>query len=134
MKETMMKWINKELVKFFMASGIATVLDIGLFTLLVYLLKEAAPVWYIFIATVISRTTSLLVSYYLNKTFVFKQRNDRTCPLLNYLSLGLSSMLASAIIVTLFSRMLPANETRIKIFVDTILFWLGYFIQKIYIF
>lgn len=134
MKETMMKWINKELVKFFMASGIATVLDIGLFTLLVYLLKEAAPVWYIFIATVISRTTSLLVSYYLNKTFVFKQRNDRTRPLVKYLSLGLGSMLASAIIVTLFSRMLPINETLIKIVVDTILFWLGYFIQKIYIF
>ena len=125
----------KEFFKFTSSSLASTVVDLGIFALLVWLLKESAPTYYILIATVIARIISLLVNYFINAKLVFEEeKNNRRSAFIKYISLAIFDMLASALLVTLITRHLIPNETFNKMVVDSSLFFVGYAIQRKFIF
>jgi len=123
-----------EFLKFTSSSLTATVVDLSLFTLLVYFLRDYAPTFYILFATVIARIVAILVNYYLNANLVFKENKEREFPFPKYIALAIADIVASALLVTLIVGMIPLNETIIKMFVDTGLFFIGYVIQRKFIF
>jgi len=124
----------KEFFKFTASSLASTVVDLSLFALLVYFLRDLMPVFYILVATIIARIVSILVNYYLNAHVVFDENNERKLPFPKYIALAIFDILASALLVTLIVRVTPANETIIKMFVDSGLFFIGYVIQRKFIF
>ena len=123
-----------EFLKFSMSSLGSTVVDLVLFALVVFLLKDMAPQYYILIATIGARIVSILVNYNLNAKLVFVGEDDRKLPFFNYITLAVFDMLTSALLVTILVQYFSWNETLTKMLVDSCLFFLGFLIQKIYIF
>ena len=109
-------------------------LDVVIFTLLVMALKGIFPSHYILIATVAARVCSSLFNYIANKTLVFKARTKEGSAARYYL-LAIAQMAASAFLVTKIFSLIPgAGETIIKIVVDTILFFLSFYVQRKWVF
>lgn len=90
--------------------------------------------YYILVATVIARIVAILVNYYLNANVVFQESDERTLPFAKYIALAIFDMLASALFVTLLVGVFHINETFIKMLVDSALFFVGYIIQRKFIF
>ncbi|MGN8646367.1 glycosyltransferase [Gracilibacillus sp. HCP3S3_G5_1] len=107
-------------------------IDILLFALLSVLLKEAFPNSFIFYATIGARVLSSLFNYFVNKTFVFQNKSKRT--IYKYYTLSITQMLISSYGVYLIYMMIGSGEVVIKIFVDTILFLMSYYIQRVWVF
>jgi dolichol-phosphate mannosyltransferase len=123
-----------EFIKFTASSLASTTVDLGLFALLVFLLRNIGPEYYIFISTVIARIVSLLVNYNINAQLVFEEEEDRNFPFIKYISLALAEMLLSALLVYLLATNIELNETLAKMLVDGALFFAGYLIQRNFIF
>ena len=124
----------KEFVKFTTSSLASTVVDLALFALFVSFLKAQLPGTYILISTVAARIVSLLVNYLLNAKFVFAEDEGRKLPFAKYISLAIADMLASALFVSVLVNYLPVYEPFAKMFVDSSLFFVGYWIQQRFIF
>lgn len=121
-------------IRYLISAVSSFLLDVAVFTLLVMFLKGSLPDHYIFIATVISRGCSSLFNYIANKTLVFKTRVKEGSAA-RYYVLAVSQMAASALLVTeIFSLFPRTSETMVKIFVDTILFFLSFYIQRKWVF
>lgn len=123
-----------EFVKFSMSSLGSTVVDLGLFALLVFLLRDVTPVHYIVVATILARIVSLIVNYNINAKLVFKADDKREFPFFKYITLAVFDMLASALFVTLLVNQFSWDETLTKMLVDSSLFFIGFLVQKLYIF
>lgn len=126
------KNIFKVFVKYIFSSVSSFILDILLFTLFVSIFKENKD--YIAIATILARVVSSMYNYLINYKFVFKSNNSKKSTLIKYFSLVIFQMILSATFVTLFVDLLKINETIVKIVVDSILFFLSFFVQRLFIF
>lgn len=123
-----------EFIKFSMSSLGSTVVDLGLFALLVFLLRDVTPEHYILISTAIARVVSVIVNYHINAKLVFKDEDRRNFPFFKYILLAVFDMLGSAFFVTVLVRQFMWNETLTKMLVDSTLFFIGFIVQKFYIF
>ncbi|WP_208590777.1 glycosyltransferase [Gracilibacillus suaedae] len=119
-------------IKYAISSLSSFGIDILLFALLSVLLKEAFPNSFIFYATIGARVLSSLFNYVVNKTFVFQNTSKRT--LYKYYTLSVTQMLVSSYGVYLIYTLIGSGEVVIKIFVDTILFLMSYYIQRVWVF
>ena len=133
-----MKVISKNFVflKYIFSSGISFVLDLSLFTLFNFLLKDRIGSNSIFISTILARIISSLVNYLLNRNKVFKN-NDKLADfvsLIKYYLLVIVQMIVSATVVSYLYKMFKVFELLIKIPVEIILFLINYFVQKNFIF
>lgn len=117
-----------------MSSLGSTVVDLGLFALLVFLLRDVTPEHYILISTAIARVVSVIVNYNINAKLVFKDEARRNFPFFKYILLAVFDMLGSAFFVTVLVRQFMWNETLTKMLVDSTLFFIGFIVQKFYIF
>lgn len=119
--------------KFLLASGSSFLVDILLFTLLVWLLKGTTAE-YILVATIGARVVSSAYNYLVNKKGVFKNKEKGMGTLLRYYALCIVQMLASAGLVTLVFGWLGGNETIWKMVVDGLLFVVSFQIQREWVF
>ena len=122
--------------RFLFASLSASVLDLALFTLLIWLLKPrfAAPTAAIFLCTVLARVCSASYNYYINHRVVFRSQAGHQRAAVRYFALAVVQMLASAGLVSLITVGLlgapEAAELPVKILVDVVLFFLSFQIQR----
>ena len=123
-----------EFIKFSMSSLGSTAVDLVLFAILIFFLRDIAPQQYIFYSTVLARIVSVIVNYMINAKLVFKDEEKRNFPFFKYITLAVFDMLASALFVTVLVRQFMWDETLTKMLVDSSLFFIGYLIQKLYIF
>lgn len=119
--------LNKDSIfrvfKYLFSSGSSFVIDLAIFTLLNYLLKN------IFLATIIARIISSLYNYLLNSRIVFK--NYSRSSIFKYYILVVVQMFVSATSVSLLEGVFGGiNATIIKFFVDIVIFVVNYFVQK----
>lgn len=117
-----------------MSSLGSTAVDLVLFAILVFMLRGVTPGHYIWISTVLARIVSIIVNYNINAKLVFKDDDKREFPFFKYISLAVFDMLASALFVTVLVRYFSWDETLTKMLVDSSLFFVGYLVQKLYIF
>ncbi len=125
-----------EFIRFAISSLSSSVVDLVLFTLFCKLFKTLYPVGaYIALATVSARVLSATYNYLINYTFVFKSNVNKGIALTKYVALAVIQMSLSALFVTLLFMAFPAiPEVIIKVIIDTILFFISYYIQKRLIF
>lgn len=122
-----------EFVKFTASSLAGTVVDLGLFWILIYFLRGQVT-GYIMISTIIARIFAILVNYNLNAKLVFKDNGERKLPFAKYMTLAVIDMFGSGLLVSWLYSIIGWNETIIKIVVDATLFFVDYWIQKKFIF
>lgn len=123
-------------LKYFFSAGFSFGLDLFLFTVFAFLLTNILDEESIIIATIIARSISSLVNYYLNRNTVFNMSDSKfdKKTLIKYYILVLIQMFVSAQSVYFIHKIITINPTFIKIPVDVFLFVINYFIQKNYIF
>jgi putative flippase GtrA len=123
--------IYRQILTFSVISLLSTGLDLGVFTVFVYTLKGVDAIFY---ATVIARLISVNFNFLMNKTVVFKSRQQWFEHMWKYYTLALFQMLTSYFLVKSVFTLIDKNVVIIKIAVDIILFLVSYQIQKILIF
>ncbi len=126
------------ILRFFLSSISASLIDIGLFTVLNLILGSfVARGVRLLCATAIARVTSALFNYTVNHKLVFQSDAPPKKTLLRYGLLCVAQMLVSYGLVFLLSRAFSAVaglDTVIKIVVDTILFFISFRIQQGWVF
>ena len=122
-------------MKFIISSLSSCILDLILFHIFCGVFKDIYTAAYITIATVVARVISATYNYTINYAFVFHSKEAKSTSLGKYALLAAVQMLLSAALVTLALHIIPvSHEVIIKAIVDTILFFLSYYIQRTLVF
>ena len=126
--------------RFLFSSLSASVLDLVLFTLLLWLLGRlfTNATAAIFFCTALARVCSASYNYYLNHRVVFHSQAGHRQAAVRYCVLALVQMLASAGLVSLIAVRLLGNpagaELPVKILVDMVLFFVSFQIQREFVY
>lgn len=124
--------IYSVLIKYMLSSVSSFVVDIVVYTFLIYLLAQLS-FSSIMVASALARVISSLFNYYVNRELVFNNRTKNS--FIKYYLLVISQILLSAFLVYSIHLLTGLNATVIvKIVVDSFLFLVSYHIQKHYIF
>lgn len=122
----------KRIIKYLFSAGSSFVIDLILFTIFNYLLKDLGSIS-IIVATIIARILSSLYNYFLNSRFVFGNYDKSS--IIKYYALVVIQMIVSATSVYLLSMVFAKiNDTIIKMVIDVVIFIVNYIIQKRVIF
>lgn len=129
------KILGGRFLKYIVSSFSASVLDLVLFSIFCFCLQGLVSQWYIVAATVAARLISAAYNYLMNYKLVFQSGASPGQAGVKYAILAILQMSASAALVTLFVRLTHVvPEVIIKGAVDTILFFLSYYVQQQYVF
>ena len=130
--------IFKVMFKFLVSSLSSTLIDLGVFYLVMRFLGVRFGAFAELGATVIARACSSFENFNANNSIVFENKSHYKRALLRYYCLCIPQMLTSAglvtLINTLLSNSLPIIATLIKFAVDTVLFFISYQIQREWVF
>ena len=127
------------ILKFMLSSGLSSLIDILVFTLINMLMPESVSGGLrVFAATFIARVVSSLFNFFTNRTRVFRSSENLGRTMLRYYILCAVQTLCSYGIVFLLSSLI-AEELRllqslIKIVVDVVLFFISFRIQRDWVF
>ena len=143
----LLKFGGPMLLKFICGSLLSTLIDLGCFTLLTWLLdklfaKKAEPdflaiIGSVFIAGFIARVLSSLFNYTFNRNAVFKDKKSAKHTILKYYVLAALIFGASTIAVSAISFIFGKHgiaKTIIKFIVDALLFIISYKVQREWVF
>lgn len=124
--------------KFLLSSFGSTLIDLGIFYLVLRFFGARIGTYAELAATVIARVCSSFANFNANNSLVFANKGHYKRALLRYYCLCVPQMLVSAGLVTLINRLLansvPLIATLIKFCVDTALFFISYQIQREWVF
>lgn len=117
-------------LKYILSSLSSAVLDIALFAISVRFLSSILPKSYILVSTIFARLISTLFNYKINSNKVFNKKNLKKGSFYRYITLATVQMFASAALVLFISQFFKWNPTLTKVFVDGILFFISFVIQR----
>lgn len=120
-------------VKYSFSSLSSSIIDIGLFQIF-FMLFSRGMVNTIWIATILARIISSLYNYLVNKSIVFESTASHKKTIVRYYVLCVMQMLCSAAGVSLLNMLIPDKIVIAKVFVDVILFFISYRIQRKFVF
>lgn len=126
------------ILKYSLSSGASFLIDNGLYYLLKTLLGTALGSAADLVCVAVARAVSSFFNFNVNNCLVFRHGGHYGRALLRYYCLAVPIMLCSAGLLTLADKLLgvtaPLLSTLIKIVIDTLLFLVGYFVQKHWVF
>jgi putative flippase GtrA len=85
-------------------------------------------------STYAARVCSAVFNFALNRRVVFKSEGNVVKQTVQYALLAFVSGTASGILVTIFTGLLGIDRILVKIVVDTLLFFVNYYVQRVFIF
>jgi glycosyltransferase involved in cell wall biosynthesis len=119
----------------FLSSSIGSVaIDLTVFSILMIVLAARPLEIKVIASTITARITSSLFNYLMNRRFVFQSGYAISKTLLKYYLLAIIQMLVSMGSVYLLVRNIPIHATLWKVFVDGILFFASFQIQREWVF
>ncbi|NCB04565.1 MAG: glycosyltransferase [Clostridia bacterium] len=86
------------------------------------------------LATALARIVSGLVNFYLNKRIVFEDQTSAKKTLPRYLCVFVLMLILSSVFTSNAHTLLGMRESRAKIIVDLVLFFVSYFLQRKWVF
>lgn len=131
-----MKTINKyrTIITYLLSSGLSFIVDIVAFSIIIYFLKDNFTE-NILISSYVARAISSIVNYIVNKKYVFKNEKKKNYKaFIEYFLLVIINITISGLLVTKIYSYIYINVTLIKVVIDTIIFFINYFLQKLIIF
>lgn len=132
----MKNFLNKYKTAFtyLLSSGLSFVVDIIAFSIILYFIKDRF-VNAILLSSYTARAISSVVNYFVNKKYVFKNEKKRNYKaFIEYFLLVIINITISGLLVTKVYNYIHLNATFIKVIIDSIIFVINYFLQKLVIF
>ena len=130
--------IFKIMFKFLLSSAGSTLIDLGLFYLIMRFFGSHFGAFAELVSTVIARICSSFANFNANNSIVFANKSNYKRAMVRYYCLCIPQMFVSAGLVTLINTLLsneiPIFATLIKFAVDTCLFFISYHIQREWVF
>ncbi len=122
--------ISKKFIKATITSLSTTAVDLLLFRIIC---NNRTSLFIISLATVISRVISAILYFFISKTWVFESDKKSIKVALPFMLLFVAKIATSSLFVWIF-KFIPIPQIFIKMFIDTILFFVSYYVQKDLIF
>lgn len=120
--------------KFLSASIASFVIDLSVFSIIMVVLSSQALEIKIAASTTLARAVSSLVNYSMNRSFVFQSANSISSSIKKYYFLAVFQMFLSFGGVYVLTWWLGINSTVLKAFVDFVLFFISFQIQREWVF
>lgn len=115
---------------FMLSSMLSSVVDVvSFFVLSNYLLSNISVVTPIVASTIVARIISSIFNYKVNKNIIFKHHSNKGT-FVKYFILVIFIMIMSATLVNSVFVLTNVNPTVIKIIIDSILYFVSFYIQK----
>ena len=132
MKKILNKY--KTIFTYLLSSGLSFIVDIISFSIILYFIKDRF-VDAILLSSYVARAISSVVNYIVNKKYVFKNEKKRNYKaFIEYFLLVIINITISGLLVTKVYNYIHLNATFIKVIIDSIIFVINYFLQKLVIF
>lgn len=130
----MKKFLNKykTIFTYLLSSGLSFVVDIISFSIILYFIKNRFADA-ILLSSYVARAISSVVNYIVNKKYVFKMKRNYKA-FIEYFLLVIINITISGLLVTKVYNYIHLNATFIKVIIDSIIFIINYFLQKLVIF
>ncbi len=128
--------IYKELLKFFLSSGISYVIDISLFYIFTITLAIDSSQLLIYASTVLARVGSSLFNFTINRIIVFNSNTKLGKSFVKYYTLCVIQVILSALLTHALTLVITADNLLMlcKLIVDCCLFVISYRVQRTLIF
>lgn len=127
--------ILKRFLKFSICSLTSCAMDLIMFSIFCKIFKSHDIIGYVAISTAIARFFSCAFNFTINYLVVFKSDENIVKSLIKYSGIAVVQMLLSATLVSFFVAIIPhAIEVVVKMFVDTTLFFVNYYVQHKFVF
>ena len=124
----------KTIFTYLLYSGLSFVFDIISFSIILYFIKDRF-LDAILLSSYVARVISSVVNYIVNKKYVFKNEKKKNYKaFIEYFLLVIINITISGLLVTKVYNYIHLNATFIKVFIDSIIFIVNYFLQKLIIF
>lgn len=124
----------KTVFTYLLSSGLSFIVDIISFSIILYFIKDRF-VDSILLSSYVARVISSVVNYIVNKKYVFKNEKKRNYKaFIEYFLLVIINITISGLLVTKVYNYIHLNATFIKVIIDSIIFIINYFLQKLVIF
>lgn len=124
----------KTVFTYLLSSGLSFIVDIISFSIILYFIKDRF-VDAILLSSYVARAISSVVNYIVNKKYVFKNEKKRNYKaFIEYFLLVIINITISGLLVTKVYNYIHLNTTFIKVIIDSIIFIINYFLQKLVIF
>ena len=136
MELKMKKFLNKykTVFTYLLSSGLSFIVDIISFSIILYFIKDRF-LDAILLSSYVARAISSVVNYIVNKKYVFKNEKKRNYKaFIEYFLLVIINITISGLLVTKVYNYIHLNATFIKVIIDSIIFVINYFLQKLVIF
>lgn len=127
------KLILFEFFKYGLTSFLSFLVDIWIFAGLTKIIDDSFGKKVI-VATVIARVISTTVNFLLKKNTVFNTNKKTSETIIQFFILAVVVMCLSALLTSFFSKYQSEYVVIIKIIVDTILYFVNFYISKLFIF
>lgn len=124
----------KVFIEYILTSLASSAIDIAFFYIFLKELDKLGLHEAVFLSTILARIISCIISYILNKKIVFKSDGKISKQLSKHIILTVAQMLLSASLIYFVNVLFKANEVIEKMVVDSILFFVFYFAQKLWVF
>ena len=122
------------ILKYLSASIGSVVIDLTVFTVVMRIAGDQPLELRIPVSTAAARIASSLFNYFVNRRLVFRSESSVRKTILKYYLLACIQLLLSMGGVYLLARSLPVNATLLKAFVDVILFFISFQVQREWVF
>lgn len=125
--------IYRQVLKFASSSLLSFALDLGIFSLLVYLTSSWSAALSVTVANITARLVSASFNFWVNRNLIFKDKNNLFQSALKYASLAALILTGNTLLLNFIIQLgLPTFWA--KILTEIIFFSLSYLIQKHFIF
>lgn len=125
-------------IKYTFSSLSSCVIDIFLFWVFCRLFDQIDLLrkggLYVTVSTVAARVISATYNYLMNYLVVFRSDSSKMRSLSKYAALAAVQMSLSALLVTFFHGIFGGQEIFVKLPVDTLLFFVSYFVQREFVY
>jgi putative flippase GtrA len=126
--------IYKDIIKFSLSSFAGFVIDFCIYSLMIWLTKDMLTSTSLLLSNVTARAVSSSANFYINKRFVFKNRDSVIKTALKYFALVIGILIVNTLLLTVLVEYLVANKVLSKLIVEIVLFFVSWLVQRFFIF
>ena len=126
--------IYKEIIKYCGSSLLAFGIDYAIFSLMILLTRDSMIVDKIIISNIVARVISSSVNFYINKKYVFKNKDSLIKTAIKYFALAGAILFMNTFLLKILYSLVIGNEFISKLIVEVTLFVISWLVQRFFVF